>query len=174
MKRVYTMNATQTKIDSKDLAAMSLEDLMEIDINQVEEVKDFVPFPTGEYRFEVTSIAFDEVGSEDKPVIAVEWNILEVVELANEEEADQVGEIPRVQKENYFLQGGKTAYGVRAFLTAFREIGARNNCTKLPEIMEAGIGATGQAMIERKTRKDRETGEARTNSSINATLVTFD
>lgn len=174
-----TMNSkpsttTSGMIDSKDLANMSLDELMDIDINQVEAVKDFIPFPTGSYRFEVTSVGFDEVGAEDKPVITVEWNILEVVELVDASQADEVGEVPRVQKENYFLTGGKTGYGVRAFLTAFREIGVRNGCTKLPEIMEAAIGATGEALIERKTRRNKDTGENHTNSSISATMVTFD
>lgn len=162
--------AEGTVIDSKVLATMSVEDMLNIDVNMVEAVSDFSPLPSGLYSISVESVGLEEVGAENKPVIAVEYQINGVVELNDDSEADQVGDLPRKHTENYFLQGGKTAYGLRSFVTIFKPL-AGDQAALVTDLMEMAIGATGEAVLERKTRKNKNTGELNTNTNINANAV---
>jgi hypothetical protein len=159
-------------LTGETLESLSADELLSLDIGQIGDVEAFKIKPSGMYGWEVTAISIDEVGNENKKAIKVEYNLLEVIELEDEADAEDVGEMPCKYTENYFLEGGK-GFGTRMFATIFRQLAQEAGVTMLSDIMEAGVGATGGGFIKAGTYKCKKTGEIKPTNQIDATTVVW-
>lgn len=167
------------------LSEMSVDDLLLLDVNDMEAVVDFVPMPTGFYRFSVKACTMEEMGDDKVPAIQVEVTLTENTELANPEKEEDAEIIATAfadgatvkHVENFFLKGNnKSAYGVRAFATMFKALVPEGQKANVPELMELAVGSSGTCLIEKsswipkgKTEEDRKWG-----SRIKPTAVAFD
>jgi hypothetical protein len=167
-----TNTATATVIKGSVLAEMNIEDMLAADMGSMELVTDFTPMPSGMYDIEVKTVEVTEVGAENKPAIKVEYSINGIVELADEADLELVGDLPRKHTEHYFLQG-KNAYGLRSFVTIFKPVALNAGVNTVEDTLEAAIGSVGQALIEKRRYKDKNTGEMKESSGIVATQVSW-
>lgn len=164
------MSLNQNKLTKAEIAALSVEDLLDLDIDQIEEVTPFVPKPTGIYNFAVTSTGLEEVG--DGHAIQVVYTITECVELEDEEMAEDVGELPKEYKENYFI-GGESDYGIKAFRTIFGALEVEGTKLSTRDLMEASVGTTGQGLLQLRKYKDKTTKEVKQSNSWEPTSITL-
>lgn len=164
-----------TGIDSANLKDMSVEDLLAIRAIDVEEVTDFVPFPTAAYRFEVKGTGIESVGKDEKACIEVELTITEVQELDNPEEESEVGELPREYTERFMLEQVKNGFGVRSFVTFVKPLAVAqgNPEATVNEMMEMVSGATGVVLIKRRAYTN-DAGEQRVVNNLGVTSVLWD
>lgn len=164
--------AVADTLTAETLEALSPDELLSLDISQIADVEAFKLLPSGMYGWEIVGISIEEIGQDNTKAIQVEYNILEVIELNDDSESEDVGELPRKYKENYSLVGGK-GYGTRMFATIFRSIAQAAGVTLLSDIMEAGIGAIGGGFIKAGSYKSKKTGEQVPSNKIDPTTVTW-
>lgn len=160
----------QQTLTAAELEALNAEALLELDISELADVTAYVPKPSGLYQFQVLESGLEEVGAENKIAIDLKLKVLEVLELADESEADEVGDLPAEYGQMFFLDGGK-GYGVRSFVTLFRELAVENGWTTANEISEGIGGAVFSCYLERRKYKVKDTGEIKVSNQLKVETV---
>lgn len=179
------MNTNNQTVANAELAQMDVEALLEMDVDLIEEVADFVPAPTGGYRFNVGTPSIEELGAENKKAIKVPFTLTECTELGDPdstEDAEVVGNLFSDGKtvehnEHFFLEakeGATSAYGIRAFCTIFKGLLPLGQTAKVSELMELAAGSSGECWIEKSSYKKQGSEEVKWSSRIKATAVSFD
>ncbi len=178
------MSLTNQTIANEELALMDVDALLQVDVNIMEEVADFIPMPSGSYRFNVGTPEIAEVGKEDKKAIKCAFSLTECTELANPENAEDVETITNsfvdgktVDHIEVFMlesKNAKSAYGIRAFVTIFKKLLPLGQTATVAELMELATGASGEALIEKSSYTPEGSDEKRFSSRIKATAVVFD
>jgi len=143
-------------LEKSSIVGLSVDELLELSVDQLAEVQPFVPKPTGMYAFTVTSCGVEEVG--DANAIVVEYQINECIELEDEEKRDTVGEMPAKYTEKYFI-GGKSEFGLITYRTIFGGLVGEGEEVKIRDLMEMCVGATGEAILKHRKWKHKETKE---------------
>lgn len=145
------------KVDNALLANMSVEDLLNMDMTQVELVVDGVLLPGGLYAFTVKSCEVENAGKagEEKPVIAVKIELNGAIELdspADQEIVDtlDLASNPQGYRENFQL-ASKDGFGVRSFNTFTSGWSAVTGITKLGDIVQGLAGAQGVCRLQVNT-----------------------
>jgi len=168
------------------LSEMDVDSLLALDVNNVEEIKDFVPMPSGFFRFNVTNTSLEELGDDKNPAITVEFNLTECTELLNADNVEDAEVIATSfadgatvkHKESFFLNSNarKTAYGIRSFVTIFKGAVPEGQAASVQELMELSIGTSGLALIEKSSYipAGKTEEERRYSSRIKPTAVLFD
>lgn len=168
------------------LSELSVDDLLELDVDLIDEVTDFMAMPSGHFRFNVTAVALEDVGGEGKKAIKVEFSLPSLVELAdpNDEEAVELVAASFADgatvdhSEYFFLDGGKkkSAFGIRSFSTIFKPLVPEGTKAKVSELMELAMGSSGEAYIEKTSYipEGKTEAERKYNSRIKPTMVIFD
>ena len=166
------------------LSEMDVDSLLDLDIDLIDEISDFIAPPTGVYRFNVKGMEVAEVGGEGKQAIKASLVLTQLVELSNPDKVEDV-ELAQVlfadgatieHTEFFFLDGGKkkSAYGIRSFATMFKALVPAGTKAKTSELMELAIGASGEGLIERNSYVPEGQTEAKFSSRFKATAVSFD
>lgn len=159
-------------IEADVLAQMSPEDLLQLDVGQIKDVEAYVPLPSGLYGFQVKEVEMTEVGAENKPAIKVTFDVNEVIELEDDSQAEEVGELPTKYTEMYLLQS-KNSMGLRMFATTFRPVSVEAGASNLAETMDAIIGAVGQGFIKRRSYRPNGSDDKVVTNNLDATTVTW-
>ena len=131
---------------------VSLADIAEIDLGEVEEVTGFATIPAGVYEFRVQSAELTTIDTKDGPrgAIANELEIINVLNLVGASEVDPESLIGRTHRETFFLSNLEEGVGRQKALMArsgFAESG------KLTDLLDQFTGHTFIAAV--KTRKDK-------------------
>ncbi len=172
-------------IANETLSQMDVDALLEVDVNNIEEVAEFVPMPTGMYRFTVGTPSIEEVGKNNSKAIKVPFTLTECVEVGNPDNEEDVEIVATtfaeggtvVQNENFFLESSnssKTAYGVRSFVTIFKQLLEAGQTANVSQLIEYAAGSSGEALIEKSSYKKEGSDEVLYSSRINANNVVFD
>jgi hypothetical protein len=161
-----------------ELNAMSVDEMLQLGIEDVADLEGFRPYPTALYSFVVKACGIENVGAEDKPTIQLETELTSCDELDNEADADQLPEeFPAKYKENFFLDTDKRI-GLRGFITITRPLAVANGWTNIQEIMEGMVGFTGKALIKKggyyKKTPDGSKGEYQETNNIDTATVLWD
>lgn len=157
---------------AKELDELTAEELLGLELDSLADVEELKNLPNGLYRFSVKECGTDNVGQEEKLAIVTDFEITEVVELDNPDEAEEVGELPRAYKENYGLET-KSGFGTRVFATFFRELATRYECKTVAELVEQVAGSTGTCYMKTRKMKSRD-GESFERNQWDPKTVTFD
>lgn len=150
-------------VKADELNELDIDTLLDLDIDSVEQVKEFKLLPKGAYNFEVAGSDLEEVNG--KPTIIVRLKVLEVLELVDElgegeTEEDFVGQ---TMVNRYIL--GEKKFMFQLFVTTFQHckevIGAQNP----RELIEglAGMQVTG---IVKHRRSKNDAGEEFVNAQL--------
>ena len=157
-------------LNKEAIAGLSVDELLELDIDQIAQVVPFTPKPTGVYGFNVGSCGVVEAG--EGHAIEVEYQLNEVVELLDDNEANRelVGELPAKYTEKYFI-GGESDFGLKTFRTVFNGLVAEGETVVIRELMERCVGVQGEGLLKLRKWKDKNTGEMKEGNSWEATAV---
>jgi hypothetical protein len=159
-------------LSKENIAGLSVDELLELDVTQIAEVKPYAPKPTGVYGFTVESCGVVEVGEAN--AIEVEFKLHEVIEL--EEDTDEnrelVGELPATYKEKYFI-GGDSEYGLMTFRTVFSGLVNEGETPVIRELMERCVGAQGEGLLRHRKWVNKQTQEKQEGNQFEATAVDF-
>lgn len=166
------LDLNQGTVKTKDeLEAMIGEEFLELAYGDVADLEGFVPKPSGMYGFTVTGCSLEKLGAEEKLAIQLELSVTEVVELLDEADAEEVGELPAKYTESFFLTGAKI--GGRAFVTMTRQLAEEQEWASLSEAVAGIVGFSGQGMIIKRQWKDKTTDEIKHGNQIDGKTVTW-
>ena len=131
---------------------VSLADIAEIDLGEVEEVTGFETLPAGVYEFRVKGSELTTIDTKDGPrgAIVNELEVINVLNLVGATEADPESLIGKTHRETFFLSNLEEGVGRQKALMArsgFAEAG------KLTDLLDQFTGHTFVAAL--KTRKDK-------------------
>ena len=158
------MTDTTATLSRDDMKAMDIENLLEVSVSQIAEVKEFNLFPTGAYSLQCLSCDVAEGTETNGAHIMTTFKVVEVQELENAEDAAEAPEEGEEFRARYY-----PGYGFENFKTTFSDI-----CESLPlgidsslrEMMEAMPSTNWEGMIEKKTFKDKDTSEIKHNNKL--------
>lgn len=159
-----------TTLNKETIAALDIDSILDLTVEQLAEVTAFVPKPTGMYRFDIKGCSLEEYSGSH--AIQVVYNITECVELENPENEESIGELPFEYKENYFI-AGDSDFGVRAFRTILATAIEEGTTPSVRELMEMCVGLSGEGLLKFTKRKNKDTGEIREGNQWEVTGVAF-
>ena len=155
-------------LNKETIAGLSVDELLDLSVDQIAEVTPFTPKPTGIYVFEVKACGVVEVGESN--AIEVEYNIIEMVQLEDESLAESVGELPAKYTEKYFI-GGDSEFGLMTFRTVFGGLVGEGETVAIRELMERCIGATGEGLLKHRKWVNKTTKEKQEGNQWEATSI---
>lgn len=159
-------------LTNEQLEAMDVDSFLNASMDSIADLEGFKLKPTGLYSFVVKNADVTEMGMENKPVIAVELELTSCLELVNEAESEEVGELPCKYTENYFLTG--KMIGGKAFATFTRELAQANGWATIAEVVTGMQGFSGSALIQKRKWKDKETGELKEGNQLDVTTASWE
>lgn len=138
------MNDSVT-LSKTDLEELSIEDMLDIDLANVEDAAEFITPPVGHYRFKVEECKIGEVN--EKQVIQMQFSVMETIELADTSAKP-------APEGSIFSQTYFPGFGVQQFKTTFRGVAESLNTPTFRELIEA---LTACELVGNITnRKDKE------------------
>jgi hypothetical protein len=159
---------SQVTLTKEMLKGLSVDELLDLSVDQLATVQPFQPRPTGIYRFEVLSCGVEEVGEGN--AIVVKYKLHECIELEKEEEAELVGELPAEYTESYFI-AGDSDFGIRTFRTIFAGVIGEGEDVSVREQMARSVGVTGEGLLKHRKWKNKETKEMKEGNQWEPTSI---
>lgn len=168
------------QIAKKDLAQLDVEALLNIQVQEVEHIKDYVPLPTARYDFTVKNVGIEEVGNDKTKAIVVEMDVTgcDTETLEKPEDSD---DLPNFEEEAFstksmfFLESTKPGVednrGIRDFLTLGAAIEGGEELTAA-QLIEQLPGMQGQGQWRRRSFRDAADNQ-RTVSNLATHTVEF-
>lgn len=159
-------------LNKETIAGLSVDELLELNVDQIAEVTPFAPKPTGCYGFNVVACGVVEVG--EGHAIEVEYQLNEVIDLLVDDDANRelVGELPAKYVEKYFI-GGESEFGLMTFRTVMSTLVQEGETPVIRELMERCVGMQGEGLLKHRKWKNKTTGEMQEGNQFEATAVEF-
>lgn len=165
--------SNENVLTSDQLEEMNAEALLELDLDSIAELEDFKVFPKGLVNFELKELDIKSIGADDKKAIVVKVQVDGYEEYADENDANDVGELPRCYNETFFLEGGK-GMGVRAFKTMFGELAKEQGWNTVTDIITGAVGMKGSGLLTINKWTDKATDEKREANRMDAKTIVFE
>ena len=136
------------KLTKEVLKELSIEDMLDIELDMVEDIQGFLLPPKGFYRFNIDECKLDLAG--EKQVIKVTLRIFETLELVNSE--DTPAPDGGIFDQTYF-----PGFGISQFKTEYGEIARDAGFTTFRELVDGLGGMEISGFVgHRKDKNDKE------------------
>ena len=151
------------KLNHQNMQELSIDDLMEVTVEEVEKTRDFVNYPKGIYLFEVKRPKLEPIERmvEGKKIKDKEIQIhlipQEIVELNPASDADLAAQLLESKQPLVFKY--RTGYGIQDLLTRWEDIMRTIGTPALGAFLEEVGGTFITAEIGIRRSKNKDTGE---------------
>ncbi len=139
-------------LDSDTLANLSIDELLNANIADIEEAAGFGVFPPGAYTLNIPFCGIKQLGTEDDPysAIVVELAVVTCVELSKPDD------VPPKEgtKSSLTFSGGK---GVQWFRTQFGHLAPALGVERVQDLMDKLTGCTISCVVSNQTDKNDKT-----------------
>lgn len=133
-----------------------METLLDQDISTIADLPTFNPPPKGAYKLLIKKVEADrmiEIEKVEYPAVSVQYSILQIVELANPEDASKVKVTDEFNETFLFMKD--TEKTKSAIKTCFKGVGEKLGITNLMAIINKLEGMEVYALVtQRKDKKD--------------------
>lgn len=156
---------TTETIKREVLKEMDIDALLNVAVNEIQEVSERVLFPSAVYQTLVIKGEVEAGTESSGAYIAVTHEVVAVVELSDDKDAESAPEVGTHYTERYY-----PGYGFENFRTVYRDacqLLEAGDAARLGELLEALPNTSWETLIEHKSRTDKETKEVKWFNQIN-------
>ena len=136
----------ETELLDIDLDTLSMED--------IEDIAEIMPLPTGAYTLQ--GVSFEQKEAGDHPLLEVKFKIVSVNELKNKELAKDE-KVPEEGSETSFGYVTDNKFGLGSLKELLRPVAVQFGTSKVPDLLNIlADGTQLNVIIKRTYNKDRE------------------
>lgn len=160
MSLLGMMSAAAGKLGSDELKALDMNDLMDVAIDEIEELPEFVTPPRGYYELAIPKIEQRtiETSEGDVETLVLTFSVVRCIE--KDELQAKEKELPDVQEGAMFTQNFMQGAGIQRLLKLFGSVVQQNNCKTLRELLAILPTINVNAVVKHRYAKDdRKTKE---------------
>lgn len=155
MSLMGMMSAAAGKLGTEEIKQLDINDLLDVSMDDVEELPDYITPPKGYYALTIPKIEQKTVETKDGDVetFVFTWAVSRTIELSDAKDAKGNDILP-VEDGTLFTSSYMQGQGIQRLIKLFQPVAKEQNCKSLRELINVLPTIELNAVIEHRFAKE--------------------